>query len=205
LARPYTAFTRVTDFQTPRFAAAAYACAMLHFQESEMTLAQPRATTACALPPARSASKIVDLLSMDDIVLGLDAADKTSAFEALAERLQCQHGLDAIEICRSLAEREKLGSTGLGRGIAIPHARLEGLRQPVAVFARLSMPIAFDAPDNKPVSDMLVLLVPEHANDSHLKILADVAAMFCESDFRSALHAATDAARVRLLFATWQP
>jgi PTS system nitrogen regulatory IIA component len=82
-----------------------------------------------------------------------------------------------------------------------PHERLDGLHNAVAVFARLSTPIAFDAADNKPVSDMLVLHVPAHANNSHLKILADVAAMFCERDFRGALSAAGDAASIQRLFA----
>jgi PTS system nitrogen regulatory IIA component len=176
---------------------------MIPFQEIEMTLARPGKTTALAVHPVIATSKIGDLLSIDDIILELDAANKTRAFEVLADHLQRKHGLDAMQVCASLAEREELGSTGLGRGVAIPHARIEGLRNAVAVFARLSMPVPFDAPDNKPVSDMLVLLVPEHANDSHLKILADVAAMFCESDFRSALSSATDAASVRQLFATW--
>jgi len=177
---------------------------MIPFQESEMTLARPGETTSRAVHPVITTSKIGELLSIDDIILELDAANKTRAFEVLADHLQRKHGLDTRQVCASLEKREELGSTGLGRGVAIPHARIESLRNAVAVFARLSMPIPFDAPDNKPVSDMLVLLVPEHANDTHLKILADVAAMFCECEFRSALSAATDAASVQQLFATWR-
>ncbi len=169
-----------------------------------MTFAQPFEATANERHPVVGTSQVGDLLSIDDIIFELDAASKTGAFEALADHLQRKHGLDARQVCASLAKREELGSTGLGRGVAIPHARLEGLHDAVAVFARLSMPVAFDAPDNKPVSDMLVLLVPEHANNTHLEILADVAAMFCERDFRSALCAATDAASVQQLFATWR-
>ena len=104
-----------------------------------------------------------------------------------------------------LIEREALGSTGLGRGVAIPHARVKGLQRAVAVFARFGTAIAFDAPDSKPVSDMLVLLVPERANDEHLKVLALVAEMFCDTCFRESLCSLADPSEVHRLFATWRP
>jgi PTS system nitrogen regulatory IIA component len=168
-------------------------------------LLDARPTGSARQVPARPRNVIGDLLSIDDIILDLDAANKTRAFEAIADLLERRHGLAAEQVCASLAEREALGSTGLGRGVAIPHARVEGLHQTVAIFARLAIPIAFDAPDAKPVSDMLVLLVPEQPNDEHLKILALVAEMFCDANFRARLRSAPDAASVRRLFATWKP
>lgn len=148
---------------------------------------------------------VSDLLSEDDIILDLDAANKTSAFESIADFLERRHGLDAEQVCASLAEREDLGSTGLGRGVAIPHARVKGLRQAAAAFARLNIPIAFDAPDAKPVSDMLVLLVPEQPNDEHLKVLALVAEMFCDTSFRATLRSLADPKDIHRLFAAWRP
>ena len=109
----------------------------------------------------RPRNPIGDLLSHEDIILDLDADSKNQAFETIADFLGRSHGLDAEQVRVGLIEREALGSTGLGRGVAIPHARVKGLQRAVAVFARLGTPIAFDAPDRKPVSDMLVLLVPE--------------------------------------------
>ena len=152
-----------------------------------------------------SPNLVADLLSRDDILLDLDADSKHKAFETIAQFLGRSHDLDAEQICAGLIEREALGSTGLGRGVAIPHARVKGLQEAVAVFARLRAPIAFDAPDCKPVSDMFVLLVPARATDRHLKILALVAEMFCDTCFRESLRSTTDPSDVYRLLAAWRP
>jgi PTS system nitrogen regulatory IIA component len=162
----------------------------------------PRQTAQVA---ARRCNAIGDILSEDDIILDLEAANKTSAFDYIANFLKRRHGLDAERVRASLAEREELGSTGLGRGVAIPHARVEGLHQAAAVFARLKIPIAFDAPDAKPVSDMLVLFLPEQPNDEYLKVLALVAEMFCDTSFRATLSSLDDPKDIHHLFATWKP
>jgi nitrogen PTS system EIIA component len=180
-------------------------------QREPLTMEQPRLLLDSAWirdtshVATRSRNVIGDLLSADDIILDLDAANKTRAFEAIANFLETRHGLPAEQICASLAEREALGSTGLGRGVAIPHARVEGLHHAVAVLARLALPIAFDAPDAKPVSDMLVLLVPQQPNDEHLKILALVAEMFCNTSFRATLRSLDDPRDIHRLFAAWKP
>jgi nitrogen PTS system EIIA component len=165
--------------------------------------------TACTqdAPPivARPRNIVSDLLSEDDIILDLDAANKTRAFESVAEFLERRHGIDAEQVRTSLAEREELGSTGLGRGVAIPHARVKGLRHAAAVFARFALPIEFDAPDGKPVSDILVLLVPEQPNDEHLKVLALVAEMFCDTSFRAELRSLAHPNDIHRLFAAWIP
>jgi PTS system nitrogen regulatory IIA component len=176
-----------------------------------MTMEQwnPGLHTACTqdAPPieARPRNIVSDLLSKDDIILDLDAANKTRAFESIAELLERRHGLDAEQVRGSLAEREELGSTGLGRGVAIPHARVKGLRHAAAVFARFALPIEFDAPDAKPVSDMLVLLVPEQPNDEHLKVLALVTEMFCDTSFRAELRSLVHPKDIHRLFAAWTP
>ena len=96
-------------------------------------------------------------------------------------------------------------ATGLGQGVAIPHARIKGLAQAVAAFVRTRVPIDFAAPDDKPVSEFLVLLVPSHATDEHLQILADVATRFDDPAFRARLRACTGAAEAWALFAGWVP
>jgi len=154
---------------------------------------------------ARPRNPIADLLSHEDIILDLEADNKNQAFDTIADFLGRSHGLDAAEVGLGLIEREALGSTGLGRGVAIPHARVKGLKQAVAVYARLGSPIAFDAPDAKPVSDMLVLLVPEQPNDEHLKVLALVAEMFCDTSFRETLRSLVDPGDIHGLFAGWKP
>jgi nitrogen PTS system EIIA component len=173
--------------------------------ESSSRLPAQRKTEVAQHGAAAPRNVVSDLLSSDDVIVDLDAANKAKAFEVIASFMQRRHGLDALQVAASLAEREALGSTGLGRGVAIPHARVKGLRHAVAVFARLAVPIAFDAPDAKPVSDMVVLLVPEEPNDDHLQVLALVAETFCDTDFREALRSTEDAGRIRLLLAAWTP
>jgi PTS system nitrogen regulatory IIA component len=108
-------------------------------------------------------------------------------------------------VAASLTAREKLGSTGLGQGIAIPHGRIKGLSEAIGAFARLRTPIAFDAPDGKPVGQVFVLLVPEQATDLHLQLLSELAQMFSERAFRDKLAAAASADDLHALFRSWEP
>ena len=108
-------------------------------------------------------------------------------------------------VAASLSAREKLGSTGLGQGIAIPHGRIARLAEAIGAFARLRAPIAFDAPDGKPVDRIFVLLVPEQATDQHLQLLSELAQMFSERAFRDRLSAAEDEAALAAVFRDWQP
>jgi PTS system nitrogen regulatory IIA component len=150
-------------------------------------------------------NQIVDLLPVANVALDVDATTKSRLFEAVAALFERDTGLPAATIVAALAAREKLGSTGLGQGIAIPHGRLKGLAEARGAFVRLAAPIAFDAPDARPVSQVFVLLVPEHATDRHLQILSELAQMFSDKAFRDAVSAAPDAASVHELFAKWQP
>ena len=108
--------------------------------------------------------------------------------------------LDAQQIFESLIAREKLGSTGLGQGIAIPHGRIKGLKQAAGAFMRLATPVPFDSPDGRPVNLLFVLLVPEQATDQHLQILSELAQRFADRSFREALQLAPDPAAVVALF-----
>lgn len=150
-------------------------------------------------------NQIADLLSPSSIVLELDVASKARLFEAIGGVFSRNGNLDTATIATSLAAREKLGSTGLGQGIAIPHGRIKGLKQARGAFARLREPVAFDAPDGKPVSQVFVLLVPEQATDLHLQLLSELAQMFSEKAFREKLAAAASAEDLLALFRAWEP
>jgi PTS system nitrogen regulatory IIA component len=146
---------------------------------------------------------VAQLLSSEDILLDLDASTKIRVFEEVGRLFKRRHGLPLAQVVESLDAREKLGSTGLGQGVALPHARIKNLTQAVAAFVRLKLPIAFDAPDAKPVWAMLILLVPEHATEEHLQILAEFAQMFGDSQFRERLRSCDDAASVHQLMSDW--
>jgi PTS system nitrogen regulatory IIA component len=109
------------------------------------------------------------------------------------------------QVFDSLFAREKLGSTGLGQGVAIPHGRIKGLRDAAAAFIRMKEPIPFDAPDGKPVSLICVLLVPEKATDLHLQILSELAQMFSDKSLREGLLTGQDAMEVYQLISDWMP
>mgnify|MGYP001179554073 CR=1 FL=1 len=123
--------------------------------------------------------------------------------EFIARFVGVRDGLIDDEVYASLTERERLGSTALGRGVAIPHARAKGLDHPVAAYVRLKNPIPFDAPDGKPVSDIFVLIVPLYAADKHLHLLAQVAEMFCDKAFRERLRACAHPQDVYAAFSEW--
>lgn len=139
-------------------------------------------------------------LSSDDVVVGLDVPDRVRALEAAALTVERRHNIDAASVFRALWRREQTGSTGLGHGIAVPHARIAGIGKPILLLVRTKLPIAFGAPDHKPVSVLFVILVPENANDEHLEILAEVSKMFSDETFRNRLEAATDPAAIQRLF-----
>jgi nitrogen PTS system EIIA component len=149
-------------------------------------------------------NQIAELLPPANIALDLDVASKPRLFEAAGALFAAGSGLDAATVASSLAAREKLGSTGLGQGIAIPHGRIKGLKEARGAFLRLAQPVPFDAPDGKPVSQVFVLLVPEQATDLHLQLLSELAQMFSEKAFREKLAAAANAGDLVRLFHDWE-
>lgn len=150
-------------------------------------------------------NQIAELLPVANIVLDVDVKDKAQLFAAVGDLFARGSRISAATVTHSLSAREKLGSTGLGQGIAIPHGRLRGLKEAQGAFLRLLHPIAFDAPDGKPVSQVFVLLVPEHATDQHLQLLSELAQMFSERSFRDRLAGAIDARELCALIGEWQP
>lgn len=117
---------------------------------------------------------ITDLFSADDIVLDLSPANKTSLLHALAAEAAGRLGRPEQEIFDALQAREDLGSTALGRGVALPHARLSGNDDPVAIFARLRRPIDFEARDGEPVDLVFLVLWPSESPEGFLPALAEI-------------------------------
>ena len=150
-------------------------------------------------------NQIAALLPASNIIVDLDVASKAAFFASIGEVFERSAGLSPARVAASLAAREKLGSTGLGQGIAIPHGRIARLSEAVGAFARLRAPIAFDAPDGKAVDQIFVLLVPEQATDQHLQLLSELAQMFSERAFRERLATAANADEIHAVFRGWQP
>lgn len=121
-----------------------------------------------------------DLLAPEGIIPSLKAKSKKQALQELATRAAEATGLDQREVFDTLLQRERLGSTGLGRGIAIPHVKFRSLKSIVCLFARLEEPIEFDSHDNEPVDLIFLLLAPEHASGDHLKALARISRLVRE-------------------------
>ncbi|WP_137936969.1 PTS sugar transporter subunit IIA [Chitinivorax sp. B] len=143
------------------------------------------------------------MCSVDDIQLDVPALNKHQLFEAAARFLEQRHNMAAQTIVERLSEREALGSTALGQGVAVPHARVPGLQHAMVMFMRPRTPIPFDAPDGKPVTDVLVLLIPDRATDQHLQLLACAAEMFADRRFRDKLRACGQPEDVHRVFTHW--
>ena len=147
-------------------------------------------------------SLIAKILSPSHVLLDLDVSSKKRVFEQVGILFENSDGIARSAVFDSLFSREKLGSTGLGRGIAIPHGRIKGLKEACGAFIRLTTPIPFDSPDGEPVSLLFVLLVPEQATEQHLQVLSELAERFSDRSCREALSLATDAETVRQSFAS---
>jgi PTS system nitrogen regulatory IIA component len=122
----------------------------------------------------------------------VSATTKQSILELLAQRFAASYGLDAANVLDRLQERENLGSTGFGRGVAIPHARVEGLRRPVAALLRLEEPVDFAAADGLPVDLVIGLVSPEHSGVGHLHALAAISRLVRDERVHDALTEAPD-------------
>lgn len=130
---------------------------------------------------------IQTLLKPEYVLLDLDARSKDELFGEIAKRLAGPLALASKDIAKSLHQREQLGSTGLGQGVAIPHGRIKHLKQAAGVFVRTLAAVPYDAPDNEPVRLLFVLLAPEHATDLHLQILSELAQLFSNRTLRERL------------------
>lgn len=144
------------------------------------------------------------LLPASNVVLDLDVTSKKRVFEHAGLIFENTLGVGRGQVFDALFARERLGSTGLGHGIAIPHGRIKGLREAAGAFVRTQAPIPFEAPDGDPVQLIFVLLVPEKATDLHLQILSELAQLFSDKDIRSQLGTATDPLAVQQLITQWE-
>lgn len=150
-------------------------------------------------------SLLTQILPPANIFLDMDVGSKKRVFEQIGIVFENSHGIARSVIFDSLFAREKLGSTGLGQGVAIPHGRIKGLKDATGAFVRLREPIPYDAPDGKPVNLIFVLLVPANATDLHLQILSELAQLFSDKRLREELAAASEPAEAWKLISLWEP
>lgn len=150
-------------------------------------------------------NQIASLLALPHIMLDVEIGNKRQLFELLGQRYSQELGVAPTLILDSLLAREKLGSTGLGQGVAVPHGRIKGLKTAAGILVRLDPAIDFDAPDRRPVNLVFVLFVPLNATDLHLQILGELAQLFSDKTLRQALSASNDSADTFELIRNWQP
>jgi PTS system nitrogen regulatory IIA component len=145
------------------------------------------------------------ILSVENVILDLDVSSKKRAFEQAGLLFENNCGIARSTVSDNLFARERLGSTGLGHRVAVPHGRIKGLKAPLAAFVRLAAPIPFESPDGEPVNLLIFLLIPDHVTQQHLEILSEIAEMFSDESFRTVLATAADAATAHARLITWQP
>lgn len=148
--------------------------------------------------------KLTEILSADRVVSGAAANSKKKALEELSDLLGSgSESVSAADVFSSLTGREKLGSTGLGHGVAIPHGRINGISRSVGAFMRLKQPVDYEAHDGNPVDLVFGLLVPQEATDEHLQHLASVAEIFSDDAFCEKLRQTESSADLHKLLASF--
>ena len=149
-------------------------------------------------------NRLSQILPPAQVLVGVQATSKKRAFEEAGLLFENLHGLNRALVTDSLFARERLGSTGLGHGVAIPHGRIKGLKAPMAAVFQLEAPIGFDAPDEQAVRLLIFLLVPEAATQKHLEILSEIAEMLSDGALREQLKTSLDAQSLHRLIASWR-
>ena len=150
-------------------------------------------------------NRLAAILTDSNVLVNVDVSSKKRVFEHAGVLFENQHAIARGVVTDNLFARERLGSTGLGHGVAIPHGRIKGLKNPLAAVLRVQQPIPFDAPDDEPVLLLIFLLVPEAATQRHLEILSEIAEMLSDRDLRERLKVEPDAAGVHKLISDWEP
>ncbi len=149
-------------------------------------------------------NRLASILPASQVLVGVEATSKKRDFEEAGLLFENLHGLSRALITDSLFARERLGSTGLGHGVAIPHGRIKGLKAPMAAVLQLAQPIGFDAPDEQPVGLLIFLLVPEAATQKHLEILSEIAELLSDADLRERIKSAASVDELHGLIANWK-
>jgi PTS system nitrogen regulatory IIA component len=144
-------------------------------------------------------------LPASNVVLDLDVSSKKRAFEQAGLIFENNCGIARSTVSDNLFARERLGSTGLGHGVAIPHGRIKGLKAPLAAFVRLKTAIPFESPDGQPVNLLIFLLIPDNVTQQHLEILSEIAEMFSDESFRELLSTSGDPLAVHARLVNWEP
>lgn len=149
--------------------------------------------------------RISELITPARVACGVEVGSKKRALELLGELAVADvPDLTCAEVFDSLIERERLGGTGLGHGVALPHGRLKGTRRAIGALMTLKKGIDFDAPDRQPVDLLFALLAPEHYTDEHLQILAWLAALFSDARLCATLRECTTGAELLTTVADWE-
>ena len=149
-------------------------------------------------------NRLSSILPATQVLVSVEATSKKRAFEEAGLLFEQLHGLNRAAVTDSLFARERLGSTGLGHGVAIPHGRIKGMKTPMAAVFQLAQPIGFDAPDELPVNLLIFLLVPEAATQKHLEILSEIAELLSDASLREQLKTTQEAGQLHQLIASWQ-
>jgi len=150
-------------------------------------------------------NRLAAILPVEQVLVGIDATSKKRAFEEAGLLFENLHGLSRALVTDSLFARERLGSTGLGHGVSIPHGRIKGLKSPMAAVFQLAQSIGFDAPDEQPVKLLIFLLVPEAATQKHLEILSEIAELLSNASLRDDLIASCSTEALHGLITGWSP
>lgn len=150
-------------------------------------------------------TNIAKILPLENVLLDLDVSSKKRAFEQAGLLFENNCSIARSTVSENLFARERLGSTGLGHGVAVPHGRIKGLKNPIAAFVRLLDPIPFESPDGLPVKVLIFLLMPDNVTQQHLEILSEIAEMLSDDAFRDALQTEQDASLVYKHIITWEP
>ncbi len=150
-------------------------------------------------------NRLAAILPVEQVLVGVDATSKKRAFEEAGLLFESLHGLSRALVTDSLFARERLGSTGLGHGVAIPHGRIKGLKSPMAAVFQLAQAIGFDAPDEQAVKLLIFLLVPEAATQKHLEILSEIAELLSNASTRDNMISSATASSLHNLIDKWLP
>jgi PTS system nitrogen regulatory IIA component len=150
-------------------------------------------------------NRLAAILPVEQVLVGVDATSKKRAFEEAGLLFESLHGLSRALVTDSLFARERLGSTGLGHGVAIPHGRIKGLKSPMAAVFQLAQAIGFDAPDEQAVKLLIFLLVPEAATQKHLEILSEIAEILSNASTRDNMISSATASSLHDLINKWLP
>jgi PTS system nitrogen regulatory IIA component len=149
-------------------------------------------------------NQIFPLLDPGSIQTGLSFASKQELFEHASRWFEGHYDLKASDVLNNLQERERLGSTALGYGVAIPHGHIKGLKKAAGAFLKLSPPLDFDTPDKQPVSLCFILLAPADADESHLQILGELAQLLGDPAMRQKLNQASSSEEIKDLLISWK-